>query len=295
MIATNNRRDELRKTLESCRRQTHPDKEVHVVDDASTDGTSEMVRADFPEVILSRNEQPLGSVGSRNVMFRRAQGDLLIGFDDDSRLVDSGATARVVERFAREADLGLVSFQDIGPEMPQRIDPNSAGRLTGEWHASSFSCCGYALRRTVLDQTGLFPEFFFHAYEEPDLSLRIWDAGYRCLRWNDVIVWHEFSGLNRNMQSTHYFHARNALLSHLMRMPWQYVLPYVGWTMYAQFVYSLPRGWWLADLRAWRDALRMAGRAWRERRPVAASVVRRCLLLNRRCIVDPQEAWALGK
>src|SRR5437762_11175139 len=104
MIATRNRRDELLKTLASCRQQTYADKETHVVDDGSTDHTFEAVRTQFPEVIITRNERNIGSVASRNEIFAKVAGEVLLGFDDDSRFVDPESTSLVVERFRREPD-----------------------------------------------------------------------------------------------------------------------------------------------------------------------------------------------
>jgi GT2 family glycosyltransferase len=222
-------------------------------------------------------------------------GDVLVGFDDDSWFMEPDSTSRVVERFNREPDLGLIEFQDIGPEYPGRIDANGPGRLRGERHVSSFGAGRYAVRRKAIEDAGVFPEFFWHAYEEPDLAVRIWDRGYRCLAWYDVVVWHEYSGVNRNERRTHYFHARNELLSCLMRVPSPYVIPLAMWRMASQARYSLSRGWGTVELEVWRDAARLAPRAIRERRPVSSETLRRCLLLNRRRVADPAEAWALGR
>jgi len=294
MIATRNRRDELLKTLNSCRCQTYEHKEVHVVDDGSTDGTYEAVRNEFPEVIITRNDPNRGSVVSRNQIFARVTGEVLIGFDDDSRFIDAFATAQIVERFRQEPDLGLLEFQDIGPEYPERIPSDSHLRLKGERHIASFGEGRYAVRRSVLEKVDGFVDFFWHSYEGPDLAIRIWDAGYRCVGWYAIIVWHEYSGTNRNEMRTHYFHARNELLSNLMRTPWLFILPLSLWRMFSQLRYSLRRGWWLIELRVWWDAFRMVPTALRHRQPVRIETFRRCLLLNRRWVSDSQAAWALG-
>ena len=58
-------RELLRGCLESIR--AHPPAwpvTVHVVDNASNDGTVEMVRRDFPEVQLTASEQNLGFAAS---------------------------------------------------------------------------------------------------------------------------------------------------------------------------------------------------------------------------------------
>src|SRR5262245_50480328 len=177
MIATRNRVSELLETLTNCLAQTGPEKEILVVDDASTDGTYESVRELFPAVNIVRNELNKGSIASRSDILRRARGDYVIALDDDSRFVDTDACARIIERMDSDPDLGIIAFQVIGPENPATMMP--AGRLHGEWHCSSFACCGAAIRRSMLERTGPFAEFFNHMYEEPDLAIRVWDAGYR--------------------------------------------------------------------------------------------------------------------
>src|SRR5215204_3524318 len=176
MIASHNRRDELIKTVQSCFEQDYPDKEIHVVDDGSTDGSYEAVRSRFPEVILTRNSSALGSVASRNQIFERVTGDILIGFDDDSRFINRDSTTKVVKRFTQEPDLGLLDFQDVGPEFPERIPADSPYRLSGEYPVSGYGAGRFAVCRNVLIAAGLYPSFFWHAYEEPDLAIRIWDC-----------------------------------------------------------------------------------------------------------------------
>jgi GT2 family glycosyltransferase len=281
MIASHNRREELLKTIQACYDQTYGDKEIHVVDDGSTDDSFEAVRKQFPEVIITRNETARGSVSSRNQIFRRVTGEILFGFDDDSRFIDPESTTLTVERFLRDDELGLLDFQDIGPEFPDRISMASRARPQGAHPVSSFGAGRFAVRRHVLEAAGLFPDFFWHAYEEPDLAIRIWNCGYKCLRWNAILVWHEFSQLNRDEQRTHYFHARNELLSVWMRTPITFLVPLTVWRMLSQFRYSQRRGWRTIDLRVWRDALKMMPVALKNRAPVKTSTLRNCLRMNR--------------
>ena len=65
MIATHNRVDELMKTLASCEEQQWPNKEIMVVDDASADGTYELVRSKFPNVNIVRFEENRGSIAAQ--------------------------------------------------------------------------------------------------------------------------------------------------------------------------------------------------------------------------------------
>jgi GT2 family glycosyltransferase len=293
MIATRNRVAETEKTLASCFEQDWPSVEVIVVDDASTDGTSDMVRSRFPRVELIRHEKNKGSIASRNVILHRAKGKYVIGLDDDSRFIERDGCRRVVERLEAEPDLGVISFQAIGPEHPATLTPE--GRQAGEWHCSSFAACGVAIRQSILPRTGLLPEFFYHAYEEPDLCLRAWDAGFRVLQWNDAVVYHEFSGLNRNEQRTHRRHARNEACSAFMRAPWYLAAPLAASRLAQQFRYARKRGWTWKEPRVWAEALLYLPSALRRRRPVSARALKISLAVNRWRVVDPQAVWQLGE
>jgi len=292
MIATRNRVDELVKTLDSCGRQDWPFKEILVVDDASTDGTYRILSELFPRVEVARFDENKGSIAARNEILRRAKGDYIIALDDDSRFIETDACRRVVERMETEPDLGILSFQVIGPEFPERM--THAGRLRGEWHCSSYAHCGAAIRRKMLETTGLLPEFFFHVYEEPDLAIRAWDSGWRVLQWNEILVYHEFSSLNRNEQRTHRRHARNEACSVVMRYPWHLVLPVAAARLLRQFQYARRRGWALREPRVWLEAFLYLPAALRERRAVRSRTVKIILGVNRVRTADPEITRRLG-
>jgi GT2 family glycosyltransferase len=297
MIATHNRAAELVKTVICCLSQAGSPNELLIMDDCSTDGTLGMVRERFPGVSIVRNERNRGSIACRNDILSRAKGDYMIALDDDSRFVDADACERIVRRMDAEPDLGVIAFQVIGPENPGSMTPQ--GRLTGEWHCSSFACCGAVIRRSMLEKTGLFPEYFFHAYEEPDLAMRAWDAGYRVLQWNEIVVYHEFTGLNRNEQRTHRRHARNEACSVVMRYPWWLVVPCVFGKLLAQARYAFKRGWLLREPRVWLEFLWRLPKAIQGRKPVRWSTIKLIWGLNRRRAASVSRAvdgrsWRIG-
>ncbi|MBI1784724.1 glycosyltransferase family 2 protein, partial [Candidatus Sumerlaeota bacterium] len=66
IITSKNRKELLRRTLRETMRQTYRPLEVAVFDDGSTDGTEEMIRAEFPSVRVERSAQSKGYIRSRN-------------------------------------------------------------------------------------------------------------------------------------------------------------------------------------------------------------------------------------
>jgi hypothetical protein len=138
-----------------------------------------------------------------------------------------------VARMEAEPDLGILAFQAIGPEFPERM--TEAGRLQGEFHCCSFAACGAAIRRSALARLDPLPEYFFHMFEESDLALRVWNAGYRVLQWNEIIVYHAFDPRCRNELRNHFLHARNEACSVIMRYPWSLLLPGLMTRLLTQF------------------------------------------------------------
>jgi glycosyltransferase involved in cell wall biosynthesis len=75
----------LGEAIESVLKQTYPHFEVVVIDDGSTDNTSE-VAARYPGVRCVRQEN-LGLAGARNTGIRRSNGSYLVFLDADDRLL----------------------------------------------------------------------------------------------------------------------------------------------------------------------------------------------------------------
>lgn len=75
VIPVYNRRKRTRRCLESLRQQNNKNFSVVVVDDASTDGTGDMIQQDYPEVTLLKGNGDLWWVGSTNLGIRYILGD----------------------------------------------------------------------------------------------------------------------------------------------------------------------------------------------------------------------------
>ena len=83
VIPTRNRVELLRKTLACVRAQSWPNREIVVVDEASTDGTSNMLMREFPDVRVVHNTTLRGPGAARNIGIAECTGDWLFFWDDD--------------------------------------------------------------------------------------------------------------------------------------------------------------------------------------------------------------------
>lgn len=101
VVVAYNRRALLREALAALAAQTHPLASVHAIDNASTDGTSAMVRRDFPEVTLHTLPSNTGGAGgfAAGLVFALAGGADLVWLMDDDTVPTATALAELVAAY----------------------------------------------------------------------------------------------------------------------------------------------------------------------------------------------------
>jgi GT2 family glycosyltransferase len=185
VILSWNRRDELRTNLRKTLFESEYDPElvdVVVVDNASEDGSAEMVREEFPQVRLIERDVNCG-VSGINDGFAVAEGDLVLGLDDDCYLGPDGLTRAVAA--LREHNADLVSFGVSTPfDVSYRFDQRYLTGLLTYWG------CAVLMRREVVERLGGYDPGIFVWANELEFMLRFFDAGYRHLHMPEVIAMH---------------------------------------------------------------------------------------------------------
>jgi Predicted glycosyltransferases len=186
IILTYKRDDALADTIDRLKPHVvqRSDHELIIVDN-NADGIdrAQMLRGLSGQCItLAENR---GVTGGRNVGIKQARGDILIFLDDDSLLEgDMGVYDQLLTSFDDDARLGAVAFRiwlrKIGVSDPIEF-PHTDKNLSreNEFETFRFIGAGHALRRSALDEVGIYPESFFYGMEEFELSFRLMKAGYR--------------------------------------------------------------------------------------------------------------------
>ena len=104
----------LRKCLNSIRESGGPlVGEVIVVDNASSDGSIDMVEAEFPEVTLIRSKENLGFARANNLGLKQASGSWLALINSDV-VVHSGCFVRLASFLEAHSEVGLVGPKIFG-------------------------------------------------------------------------------------------------------------------------------------------------------------------------------------
>lgn len=116
LIVNWNTRDLLRACLRSLRE--HPSTEpmeTIVVDNASTDGSAEMVRAEFPEATLVASTVNTGYAKGNNLAFAAAKGEFLLTLNPDTE-VNAETLDGALAALARHPKAGAVSVRLVGTD-----------------------------------------------------------------------------------------------------------------------------------------------------------------------------------
>jgi GT2 family glycosyltransferase len=273
VIVTRNRLGGLLEALKSVYRQDYPHMEVIIVDNASTDGTSQQVLGHYPQAVLLTQKENTGAAGGRNIGIRHARGEVCISFDDDAELAGADAVSRTVEYFRRDPRMACLSFLvcDKSDNVVTKLIPRRDRKLiTEDTPAAMFSGTGFAFRRSFFIEAGGFWEKLNPYFgEEPDLSYRIIDMGYHIMYTPHIKVRHEESPYERPRDRRLYYGVRNAPWMALRSLPWSSVfsLTILSWGYF--FLIAMKENQLGAFFHSIMESIKGFPDVYRQRRPIS--------------------------
>lgn len=109
VILSYNTKDYLRRCLESLARGDRSRWIVTVADNASTDGSSEMVRREFPWVTLVQNAENLGFAAGNNVVLKEVQTPFVMLLNSDTELLPPYTVNPLLEWFEKDKTVAVVT------------------------------------------------------------------------------------------------------------------------------------------------------------------------------------------
>lgn len=223
IIVSWNTRDVLRDCLGSILHQTRARHEIIVIDNASQDGTAEMVVTSFPGVRLIANRSNRGFAAANNQGLNAARGRSVLLLNPDTVILDH-AVDRMLAWLDDHPDVGCAGcqvlesegrvqktcFADPGPwsvflvEFAVRhLAPRSAAAAHpdyADWDRRTardvdvVSGMFMLVPTRVVRQVGPLDEAFFVYSEEADWCRRIRAAGWRCVFTPETRILHRDGG-----------------------------------------------------------------------------------------------------
>jgi GT2 family glycosyltransferase len=216
--------------LNAVMAQSHAPHEVILVDNASTDGSVELVAANFPQVRIICNDENLGFAGGMNVGLKEATGDIAVLLNQDT-VVREDWLAELVKAMETDKHVGIAGCKILYPD-GQTIQ-HAGGYLEyplglahhygygepdqGQWdeqrEVEYVTGAAMAIQREMLERIGYLDDDFFPAYfEDADICIRARQAGYKVVFVpTAVLVHHESASTEAETVEQHYYYHRNRL------------------------------------------------------------------------------------
>ena len=197
---------------------------VHVVDNASADGTPEMVRQEFPEVVLHALDWNSGFCVANNLVLRESRADFVLVLNPDTEVYD-GALDHMLRVMRERADVGMSSCRLAKADgtldhASKRSFPTPLGALAhflgvgrrehaprwlaqyrapelGEYDAGEVDAVNGAfmlVRREALEDVGLLDEGYWLYMDDLDWCFRFKRKGWKVWYDGAVTVMHVKGG-----------------------------------------------------------------------------------------------------
>jgi GT2 family glycosyltransferase len=224
-----NGKEMTRECLRSLRKLKFKDYAVIVVDNGSTDGSSEFIKKRFPNIKLIHHKKNLGFAHGNNSALDCAKGKYLALLNNDM-VVDPLWLTRLVKVAEKDKHIGACGggrfdwneknppynkknilrtikhiykytgfpWEENGREKLEEVDTLSGGVVL--------------IRRKAIDKIGLFDPAFFAYVEDRDFFARMKRAGYKIRFVPKAYIWHRISRTGkRNKYKFSYLSLRNHL------------------------------------------------------------------------------------
>jgi GT2 family glycosyltransferase len=205
VVVNYNTREHLRSCLVSLHGQSAT---VVVVDNGSTDGSQEMVRSEYPDVVLLHDGMNRGYGAAANAGVRGGNAPYVLVLNSDT-IVPEGALTSLRVYLDAHPDVGMLGPRLVNPDgslqsscfpFPTpftsflgesglgffiRFIPVVRQRYPRTWshdrprNVSWILGAALAIRRAAFDAAGGFDERYFMYFEEVDLAYRLQKAGWR--------------------------------------------------------------------------------------------------------------------
>jgi GT2 family glycosyltransferase len=222
---------------------------IWVVDNASGDGSTEIIAGECPQVHLLRNPHNLGFAGGNNraIVEALAAGDAPILLLNNDAVIEEADAIRLLETLAADEHIGFIGPLLFDAEQKDRLLAAGGGNPVKHHHSHFhafnpeepvFSVTyipGTVIigRAEVFRRVGLLDEAFFFSSEIADLCMQASQQGYRSVIDSRARAYHTLSRSSKWRGTLYtYYIIRNRFILLRKHHRWN-ILLYTFWTLYS--------------------------------------------------------------
>jgi GT2 family glycosyltransferase len=193
----------------------YPSYEIIVVDNGSTDGTREMLRREYPNVVVHEVGWNMGTA-ARNFQTQLARGEYLFSFDDDSFPGTPSTVRRIVDFMESRPDVDVLNASCYRPssgitETAGWQHFRYGGDASSEPQGIYLVEGGVCYRMASLKQVQGFDPAMFYNMDGPDLALQFYKRSMKIVLRQEFVNLHFPSTANRSEGLAAFWRARHPI------------------------------------------------------------------------------------
>lgn len=226
LITTKNRLDDLTSTLLQINHLLVRDDVACIIcDDGSTDGTSDFIQSNYPEIKLIQHTKSKGYIYSRNLMLKQTVSDYAISFDDDSCFISENPLQLIEDYFNAHPSCGLIAFRIFW----NKSAPDSTTSSAISQRVKGFVGCAHVWRMSAWNAIPDYPTWFVFYGEEDFASYQLFKKNIEIHYLPSVLVHHRVDLKARKSNADYMIRLKRSLRS--------------GWYLYFLFfpLIKIPR------------------------------------------------------
>jgi hypothetical protein len=236
VIVNWNKKDNVLNLLSSLNKNLDNNHEIIIVDNASTDGSVEAIKQEFPKIHVIVNSENIGGTGGFNTGMRYALekgGYKYIWLLDNDAQVENNTLNELIKAMEKDETIGIsgsrivdTERKDITVEAGAFIRRDTIGVKplfrnkkaidikTQIEDVDYVAICSALVRLSALKEVGLMDERFFIFWDDMDWGLQFKKNGYRVVAILNSIAYHPAFTEKRSALMDFYYGNRNSLLTY---------------------------------------------------------------------------------
>lgn len=218
--------------LQSLKGDEYPNKEIVIIDNGSTDGSSEKILSEGFRVRILRAKKNLGFTGGNNLGLSEAfrQGAKYAFLLNNDTVLEADAIGNLVEAAEKHTNAGILApvmhYYDNPSEIwfaGARLDLSRGEalhdvclkpeRTDGLYESPWVSGCAMLVRMTAVEQVGGFDDRFYLTWEDVDWCVRMTLAEWMVAVVPNALIYHKGGRSGAKLSDVKsYYAVRNSLL-----------------------------------------------------------------------------------